>query len=158
MDEPRIEIGNESGRVPFDAERAAGLIRCVLSDEGVRRGVIEVTVVDDPTIRRLNAQFLGHDRPTDVLAFEMESNPEEALLEGSVVVSDETALDRAADYAWPAENELLLYVIHGVLHLVGYDDHAPDDEKLMRAKEREYLALAGIGAIAGPDDLGKKED
>ncbi|MBO7725386.1 MAG: rRNA maturation RNase YbeY [Thermoguttaceae bacterium] len=158
MDEPRVEIGNESERVPFDAERAADLIRRILADEGIRRGVVEVTVVGDPAIHRLNAQFLGHDRPTDVLAFEMESNPKEALLEGSVVVSDETALDRARDYAWSAENELLLYVVHGVLHLVGYDDHAPDDERLMRAKEREYLALAGIDAIAGPDDLGKKED
>ena len=158
MDEPRIEIGNESERVPFDADRAAGLIRRILSDAGIRRGVVEVTVVDDASIHRLNAQFLGHDRPTDVLAFEMESDPEEALLEGSVVVSDETALDRARDYGWPAENELLLYVVHGVLHLVGYDDHAPDDEKLMRAKEREYLALAGIDSIAGSDDLGKKED
>ena len=158
MDEPRVEIGNESERVPFDAERAADLIRRILADEGIRRGVVEVTVVGDPAIHRLNAQFLGHDRPTDVLAFEMDSNPKEALLEGSVVVSDETALDRARDYAWSAENELLLYVVHGVLHLVGYDDHAPDDERLMRAKEREYLALAGIDAIAGPDDLGKKED
>ena len=158
MDEPRVEIGNESERVPFDAERAADLIRRILADEGIRRGVVEVTVVGDPAIHRLNAQFLGHDRPTDVLAFEMESNPKEALFEGSVVVSDETALDRARDYAWSAENELLLYVVHGVLHLVGYDDHAPDDERLMRAKEREYLALAGIDAIAGPDDLGKKED
>ena len=88
----------------------------------------------------------------------MDSDPGAALLEGSVVVSDETALSRAGDYGWPAENELLLYVVHGVLHLVGYDDHAPDDEKLMRAKEREYLALAGIDSIAGSDDLGKKED
>ena len=158
MDGPRIEITNESGKVPFDSERAAGLIRRILADGGVRRGVMEVTVVDDPAIHRLNAQFLGHDRPTDVLAFEMESDPGAALLEGSVVVSDETALSRAGDYGWPAENELLLYVVHGVLHLVGYDDHAPDDEKLMRAKEREYLALAGIASIAGSDDLGKKED
>ncbi len=158
MDKIAVEIENESEKVPFEQDRAGSLIRRILAAEGIRRGVIEVTVTDNPAIHRLNVQFLGHDWPTDVLAFEMERDPAAALLEGSVVVSDETALERAADYNWPAENELLLYVVHGVLHLVGYDDHDPDDEKLMRAKEREYLALAGIAEIAGPDDLGKKED
>ena len=156
MDGLRIEIENESKKVLFDESRASGLLRQILTDAGVERGFLEIAIVDNPTIHRLNTQFLGHDYPTDVLAFELERDCEAALLEGNVIVSDETALERAADYGWPPENELLLYVVHGTLHLVGYDDHAPEDEQLMRAKEREYLGRIGIAAIAGADDLGKR--
>ncbi|MGI5831660.1 MAG: rRNA maturation RNase YbeY [Thermoguttaceae bacterium] len=158
MKEVRVEIGNESRIVPFDEERGAGLVRRILTDAGFRRGLVEVTITNNPSIHRLNAQSLGHDYPTDVLAFETECDPESGLLEGNVIVSDETAAERAADYGWSAESELLLYVVHGALHLVGYNDHTQDDEPQMRAKEREYLALVGITEVAGPDDLGKKED
>lgn len=158
MNGVRIEIDNESNLVPFDGERTARLLRQILADAGIERGLLEVSIIDDPAIHWLNVQFLGHDYPTDVLAFELERDSRSALLEGNVIVSDQTALERAADYGWPPEHELLLYIVHGTLHLVGYDDHAPEDERLMRAKEREYLARLGISAIAGADDLGKKED
>ena len=153
-----FEFENESQKVPLCAETVEKLVRRIIEDAGYQNGMMEITVIDDKTIHELNVEYLGHDYPTDVLAFELDRDEANRLLEGNVIVSDETALDRSSDYGWSAENELLLYIVHGTLHLVGYDDHAPEDEQLMRAKEREYLALAGIEKIAGSSDLGKKGD
>lgn len=139
-----VDIINESGLLPLDEEIVRTILRQILTDAGFQRGRMEIVVVDNRTIHRLNVQFLGHDYPTDVLSFEMDRDDRTALLEGNVIVSDEMARDRAEEFGWPAENELLLYMIHGTLHLVGYDDHAPEDTPAMRAKEKEYLAAAGI--------------
>ena len=153
-----IDIINESGILPLHEETVRTILLKILTDADFRRGRMEIVVVDNPTIHKLNVQFLGHDYPTDVLSFEMDRDDGDGFLEGNVIVSDETARDRAAEFGWPAENELLLYIVHGTLHLVGYDDHSPEDEPIMRAKEKEYLALAGIDVIAAPAQLGKKEE
>lgn len=152
-----IEIENESEHIPFDLEKARRTVRMVLEGEKIVCGRLEVTIIGDPAIHRLNVQFLGHDYPTDVLAFELDRDVDSGFLEGNVIVSDDTALDRAREFGWAPENELLLYIIHGTLHLAGYDDHAKEDERAMRAKEREYMAKAGIETIAAPGELGKKE-
>ena len=153
-----IEINNESNALPLDEERVRAILQRILSDAGYQRGRMEIDVIDDETIHRLNVQFLGHDYATDVLSFEMDRDEETRFLEGNVIVSDETARDRSIEFGWPGENELFLYIVHGTLHLVGYDDHSPEDEKRMRGAERKYLALAGIDHVAAPSELGKKED
>lgn len=66
------------------------------------------------------------------------------ILEGEVIVSAETALRRAAEFAWSPQHELVLYMVHGLLHLAGYDDLTPADKRLMRRRERAVLALWGL--------------
>lgn len=114
----------------------------ILQDESFSRAEINVAVVDDPTIRQLHRKYLGQDEPTDVLSFVLENS--EACLEGEVIVSAETALAAAPRFGWPAPDELLLYVIHGTLHLVGYDDTTPEKQAEMRRKEQSYLARFGL--------------
>ena len=97
-------------------------------------------MVDDATIARLHGEFLGDPEPTDVLSFVLERSPQ--ALEGEVVVSADTAGANAIRYHCTAEEELLLYVIHGMLHLVGHDDATPRKRARMRRREREYLARA----------------
>ena len=87
------------------------------------KATISVAVVDDDAISELNGEFLGHQGPTDVLSFVLEQG--EDFLDGEVVVSAETAQRAAAEFGWSAAEELLLYVIHGALHLAGYDDATP---------------------------------
>ena len=103
-----------------------------------------MAVVDDATIARLNEQFLQHEGPTDVLSFVLEQA--EGGLEGEVVVSAETALRTAPGFGWSAGEELLLYVIHGMLHLAGYDDATPAEKGVMRRREAEVLARLGVQA------------
>jgi probable rRNA maturation factor len=128
----------------LDQAQARGAITSILSDAGVRRGSISVAVVDDPIIRELNRRYLEHDYPTDVLSFVLEREGD--LLEGEVVVSAETARRTAARLGWPAEHELLLYVVHGTLHLAGYDDLSPESQAQMRQQERRVLGDIGIEA------------
>lgn len=113
-------------------------LRKILTDAGFSCGRLEAAVVDDETIHRLNREYLGHDYPTDVLAFELESDAAEGLLEGSVIVSAQMASARAEEFGWTPADELALYMIHGTLHLVGYDDHETGKKRQMRRKEKLY--------------------
>jgi probable rRNA maturation factor len=144
----RIEISNRQTAFEFDARRLKRAAEAILRDAGIASAALSIAVVDDPTIRRLNRQFLDHDEPTDVLSFVLEH--ERGHLEGEVIVSAQTALGSAARYGWSPEAELSLYVIHGTLHLVGYDDHTADQRAAMRGGERRYLALLGLEAREEP--------
>ncbi len=80
---------------------------------------ISVVLCDDPFIQTLNAQWRGKDKPTDVLSFAQEDDP--ALL-GDIVISLPAAARQAAAAGWPLENEVVLLAVHGLLHLLGYED------------------------------------
>ena len=112
-------------------------VRNVLQDHEVFAGDVSIAIVDDATIHRLNRKHLEHDYPTDVLSFLLDRD--QRYLEGEVVVSADTAASNASDFGWPAHHELLLYVVHGTLHLVGYDDRTPHDRAEMRRLEAKYL-------------------
>ena len=106
---------------------------------------LSVLIVDDVRSRRLNARYRGIDRPTDVLAFAMREGPFahlQAQLLGDVVISAETALRQARARRHSLAEELTRLLIHGTLHLLGYDHEvSPADARLMRAKERELWRL-----------------
>lgn len=141
-----VEIANTQSALVIDEERLCNSAATILRDAGYAEGSLSLAVVDDPTIHELNARHLEHDYPTDVLSFALVDEP--PRLEGEVIVSADTALTNAADYGWPAEDELLLYVIHGVLHLAGHRDKADDEVAAMRAAEARYLRLAGVESPA----------
>ena len=137
-----IEIANEQSALEVDEERLRAAAGAILADAAYREGELSIAVVDDPTIHDLNRRHLQHDYPTDVLSFVLEEGP--GRLSGEVIVSADTATLNAAEYGWPAADELLLYVIHGVLHLVGYRDKADDEVAAMRAAETKYLRRVGV--------------
>lgn len=122
-------------------------IEIALSDAPFAGADIHVVVVDDATIHDLNRRFLGHNEPTDVLSFAMEDETdanEQRRIEGEIIVSADTAERVAGDFGWSREDELLLYVVHGTLHLIGYDDRTPSLKARMQAREREILASLGL--------------
>jgi probable rRNA maturation factor len=102
---------------------------------------VSVAIVDDPTIHRLNRQFLEHDYPTDVLSFALAEPPR---VEGEIIASIDTARREAAEAGWAPEDELLLYAVHGALHLVGYRDKTSAEAAVMRTAERSVLARLGV--------------
>ncbi|SMP53233.1 probable rRNA maturation factor [Neorhodopirellula lusitana] len=106
---------------------------------------IGVRVAGDESIHEVNRQFLQHDYPTDVISFPYELSP--PRVEGELIVSLDTALEQARAVqtpGWTVANELVLYVVHGTLHLVGFDDTAPDVRAAMREAERAAMRLIGI--------------
>jgi len=102
---------------------------------------IGVRVTDDNTIHEINQRFLQHDYPTDVISFPYDLNP--PTVEGEIVVSIDTAANEANAAGWSVGQELLLYIIHGTLHLVGYDDKQDTDRLRMRDAEQQAMRNAG---------------
>jgi probable rRNA maturation factor len=143
----RVSIANPY-EYPLDFQRLKDAARAVLEGEGVEASKVTLAFVDDAHIHRLNKQFLDHDEPTDVLTFPY-TDPGSKALEGEVVIGYGVARENAADRGHDVNLELLLYAVHGCLHLCGYTDTDAKGERQMRAKEREYLTKLGLPDIAG---------
>jgi probable rRNA maturation factor len=136
-----VLIANETA-AGADVERLEAAVRTTLLGTMFDQGMISVAIVDDPAIHELNRQYLQHDYPTDVLSFTLESAP--PRLVGEIIASIETAADMAAEAGWSAAEELVLYVVHGTLHLAGYEDNTPPAAAKMRAAELAVLRRLGI--------------
>lgn len=145
-----IEIANQQDSLPLEEVRLRKAIRSIATQAGYSRGEISLAVITDAAIHRLNREHLNHDYATDVLSFVFERTDD--CLEGEIIVSAEMAISTAHELGWPAEHELLLYVIHGMLHLVGYDDKQPTAREEMRAAEREAIWRFGI-TLPGQEPL-----
>jgi probable rRNA maturation factor len=138
----KVALNNQQQAQPVDRAQLKEAAKRVLAGEGIDNASISLAVVDDANMHRLNRQYLQHDYPTDVLSFLLED--EDDRLEGEIIISADYAAREAAHFGWTPQQEMLLYVIHGTLHLAGYDDLEPDLKTEMRAKEREYLATFGL--------------
>jgi probable rRNA maturation factor len=116
-------------------------------------GEVTVVVTDDEGIRELNRDFLGTDEPTDVLSFGTEkesgpfiASPEASRYLGDVIVSYPRAKEQAGEQGYPVQRELDLLVVHGVLHLLGYD-HAEEEEKVhMWTRQDDILTNLWLGS------------
>ena len=142
----RVSVANPY-EYPLDFQRVKDAARAVLEGEGVRASKVTIAFVDNAHIHRLNKRFLDHDEPTDVLTFP-DSDAGAKTLEGEVVIGYDVAKEYANDRGHEWYVELLLYVIHGCLHLCGYDDSDELARREMRAKERDYLKKLQLPDIA----------
>jgi probable rRNA maturation factor len=135
-------IDNRQHRVPVTRTRLARAAARALAAVGRAGATVEVAVVDDAEIRRLNRRHRGIARRTDVLAFPLEAPEAPGQLLGQIVISAETARRQARQVNVPLALELDLLVTHGTLHLVGYDDRDPLEADLMHRRERAIMARA----------------
>jgi probable rRNA maturation factor len=148
--EIEVEISDTQGHCPVDRAALVRLVRDVLVKEGRRRASISIALVDQATIHALNRAHLGHDWPTDVISFPL-SDAEDPVLAGELVVSAEMAVATAAELGVEPADELALYLVHGLLHLCGYDDSHESDAVVMRRREEEILA-GGSRPIPEPSE------
>lgn len=128
-------VGLSVDRIREAVVAAASIGDCTLCEIGVR-------VTDDEQIHQINREFLQHDYPTDVISFPYELAPPK--VEGELVVSLDTATACAPDEKLSIAEELLLYVVHGTLHIVGYDDTSDEPRQRMRAAEQAAMKLIGV--------------
>lgn len=152
-----VVINNMQHRIDVD-DRLEELIRktveMALNLEGVRSDLeVSVALVDNDYIRELNKTYRGKDAPTDVLSFpmlepgEVDDVPSEGEVEqllGDIVISLEKAEEQAKSYGHSFEREVAFLVVHGVLHLLGYDHEIEEERKIMRQKEEEALKALGL--------------
>jgi len=137
----RVDENWTCERTAIAEGRLAEAVRAVLQGEGIAAGEISVAVVDAATMHDLNRRHLAHDYPTDVLSFLLERAADS--LEGEIIVSADEAALNAPKFGVSPESELLLYAIHGALHLCGYDDLEESAASVMRERERHWLAMLG---------------
>lgn len=156
-----IYAADEQHDHDIDLDRWVLLARGTLTDEGVR-GLAEVSLIfaDEPTIADLNQQFMGKEGSTDVLSFPIDTEPEPSgrvpdaggsgpgetplpeipQLIGDVVICPAVAARNAVEHDVAFDDEVALLIVHGVLHLLGWDHVIDDEAERMEARERELLA------------------
>jgi probable rRNA maturation factor len=153
-------VSDEQDHIVMDLERWSALAQAALREEGVR-GSVEVSLIfsDEPTIADLNERFMGKSGPTDVLSFPIDdeplysgrfpdsggTGPGEPIapvipqLVGDIVICPSVAERNAVDHEVSFEDEIALLVVHGVLHLLGWDHMEDDEAERMEAREQEIL-------------------
>ncbi len=129
-----------------------------LNIEGVKRAEVSIILTDDPAVHALNLQYRGYDKPTDVLSFALRDSlpdapsvppvPGMARELGDVIISVDTALRQALQHHVTLEQELQLLAVHGILHLLGYEDDTEEGAERMRERQAEILepGLAGLSS------------
>jgi probable rRNA maturation factor len=134
-------------------EALAATLARVPHAHGLGRAEVSVLLADDATVRRLNAEYRGRDRPTNVLSFPLFEDalargpgpsPAGAVPLGDIVLAFETVRDEAEADARPLPHHVSHLLIHGCLHLLGYDHQDATDAARMEGLERDILALLGI--------------
>lgn len=143
-----VFLANEQ-ELPFDETRLSALARHTLTSEEVEEGSeLSLLFVGADHIRRLNKRFAGDDHSTDVLAFPMMEDDEEegTLMLGDVVICPEIALHNAGELDHPLMSELEALVVHGTLHLLGYDHQ--DDTERKKMDDRAAHILQGFAGVS----------
>ncbi len=113
-------------------------LRCVAEREQCRLGDLNIIFCSDPYLLNINLQYLGHNYYTDIITFDYSEKP---VVSGDLFISVDTVRDNASFYGAGFDGELHRVIVHGLLHLIGYDDHTDADIAQMRLKENESLSL-----------------
>ncbi|PLY00535.1 MAG: rRNA maturation RNase YbeY [Desulfuromonas sp.] len=142
----RIRIENNQRKQRILKRPLRKVAQRILNALGYPEAELSILILDNAGIREINRDYLQRDKPTNVISFAMQEgegaglNP---LLLGDVVISAERAAEDAVEAGSPFEHELWFLLLHGILHLLGYDHErgTQEEAELMEAKEREVFAL-----------------
>ena len=149
-----VFITNEQDKIEIPAEweeKINQVAAICLREEQLPEDVeVDLLFVDNEAIREMNLEYRDKDSATDVLSFPMyepdeEIDDEEEVLLGDIVISLERAQEQCEEYGHSLEREVMYLLVHGLLHLAGYDHMEEEEKKVMRAQEEKLLAV--IGAI-----------
>ena len=136
----KISVKNLQKKLPVSQKEVKELVRKILAGEKrMECGYINICFVDDGLIREFNARFLKENSSTDVLAFNLNDKGADKILLADIMISSDTAINNARKFNTDPGYELMLYIAHGVLHILGYDDKNKTLRKKMRKKELQYV-------------------
>ncbi len=149
----QIDIRVERGlKCPFKRDWVRGIIKTILNVESVKYHLeLGIMFTDNPTIQKLNKKYRSINQPTDVLSFSLpndissifqlpsSSSPECRTQIGEIVISLPMAFEQASDHKSSIEREVTVLLIHGTLHLLGYDHIKASDARRMEAKEKTII-------------------
>lgn len=126
--------------LPRNRTKIGRWLRATIENEGYREGEINYIYCSHEAHLEVNRHYLGHDYQTDVITFDYSDLDGSGKVSGDIFVDPATVADNAALFATDQREEELRVIVHGVLHLCGYEDKSPEDEATMRQKENFYLA------------------
>ncbi len=135
------EIINFYSENDFELEKVSSYeswVKNVISSEGKKTGEISFIFCDDEYLLEINQKYLDHDTYTDIISFDASVGN---ILNGDIFISTERVSENADSYEVKFSEELKRVIIHGVLHLCGYKDKTPEEEKIMREKEEEKMKM-----------------
>jgi rRNA maturation RNase YbeY len=142
-----VLVRSQLRRARFDQSRIVRLAQAILSSVGEKTADLGVMLIGDRSMRRLNRRYRKKDRTTDVLAFSMREGPcPSSTLIGDVVISVPTAAKQADQLGRSLDEELTVLLVHGILHLCGYD-HERSKRDARRMQQRERWVLRRLGRI-----------
>ena len=144
-----VQIAKSFDGLDVDFPKLTKLVKSVCSRFRPSKATVSIAIVDDAEIRKVNKKFLSCDRSTDCLSFDLsdEKSRSKASKLFELVVNGEMALKEAKLRGHSGEAELALYVIHGLLHNLGFDDGTKAEAKKMHDTEDEILQELGYGLV-----------
>lgn len=143
-----IEVFNNYGTDIKELGKMEEFIKYCVDKLGLKNVVFSVIIIDDESIHKINKEYRGIDRPTDVISFALEDDKtiinSSVRMLGDIYISYDTVIRQAKEYNHSNERELCFLAVHGLLHLLGYDHMNNDDEKKMFDLQKELLDSYGI--------------
>lgn len=144
----RVEISCRIDRT-FDLDKFKSLAESICRRFSVTAAAVSIAIVDDDAIADINEQFLEHTGPTDVISFDLSDDDASAERNFEIVINADQADRQAKERLHDTESELALYITHGLLHNLGFDDHDQADSKKMHEMEDQILQDEGFGVVYG---------
>ncbi|MDP8213112.1 MAG: rRNA maturation RNase YbeY [Candidatus Zapsychrus exili] len=134
-----VIVENLQKKINLKPLQIVKIAKTILRHEGIKKSIVSIVFVTSQKIIALNKKFLGKTYATDVLAFDFKGDAKNGALEGDIIISTDAVIKNSKEFKTNVEEEIALYVIHGILHLLGFDDHKKKDTEVMRLKEKELL-------------------
>lgn len=141
-----LQLFNESEeKIPLSASKAQHILDLIAQHESVDFTAVELVFVDEQEIVRLNKEHLNRYYVTDIISFRYDEGLEtrdNSAIEGTLYCCAPRIIEQSAEFKEPVEKEFQRIFIHGLLHLVGYDDSSEEEKSVMTELENKYLALS----------------
>ena len=134
-----VNVINQQNALSISTEQVKRLVQQVIAHEKQTCHEVNVYFVDTPTICQLHKDFFDDPSPTDCISFPMDGEDEEYRLLGEIFICPTTAIDYVAPHQGDPYQEVSLYIVHSLLHLMGYEDVEEEDIALMRQAETNHM-------------------
>ncbi len=137
-----LQIFNTSGlHLPFEESEAAYLLDAISKHQSCGYSFVELVFVDEDEIIRINKEFLDRDYITDIISFRYDETENNSEIEGTLYCCAQRIQEQASEYSDSTKQEFLRVVVHGLIHLIGYDDQTPEEKAEMTRLENHFLSL-----------------
>lgn len=141
-----VSVVNHCRSLRIDRKLLVKVVKFTAAQQGLTAGQIELAIFDDKNMTRLHKEYLGSSKVTDVICFDL-SQEDPAELRANLALGGQVARSQARLNKTSLNKELALYAMHGLLHVLGYNDAKPADARRMHHREDELLQQLGIGAV-----------